>query len=297
LRRPNSRSNHRTLEIDQPFSLAQLAPLALLALREQGTCEFQIPEYAFDLFYPGHYRRKIKAVRLTIPCIPGPCTYVSATLTLTSSQISREPAPPGPAGLTDVPPRRSVSIATSTAQADSGVFEMSFRDERYMPFEGAGAISSWRLSLPGSFRQFDYSTMLSAVRTRLAELAAALRAIHAGPTLSATFSPFDRTGRYVRTRDAGRITCSQMLNSRGAARDVRRRARLGWPGCAQVPTARKTSRARSSDGSCAGASTTAASMRCAMASACMEPQACSSAPRRLVPKKPSGVRLSVTPSV
>src|SRR6185436_7063408 len=31
--------------------------------------------------------------------------------------------------------------------------------ERYMPFEGAGAISSWKLSLPGSFRPFDYQTI------------------------------------------------------------------------------------------------------------------------------------------
>ena len=28
-----------------------------------------------------------------------------------------------------------------------------------MPFEGAGAISSWELSLPKNFRQFDYQTI------------------------------------------------------------------------------------------------------------------------------------------
>jgi Tc toxin complex TcA C-terminal TcB-binding domain len=33
------------------------------------------------------------------------------------------------------------SIATSSAQNDSGMFELNFRDERYLPFEGAGAIS------------------------------------------------------------------------------------------------------------------------------------------------------------
>ena len=33
------------------------------------------------------------------------------------------------------------AIATSTAQSDAGVFEFNFRDERYMPFEGAGAVS------------------------------------------------------------------------------------------------------------------------------------------------------------
>jgi hypothetical protein len=39
------------------------------------------------------------------------------------------------------------------------VFELSFRDERYMPFEGAGAISQWHLVLPKAFRQFDYQTI------------------------------------------------------------------------------------------------------------------------------------------
>ena len=63
------------------------------------------------------------------------------------------------AALTEVPPRRSVSVATSTAQNDAGVFELSFRDERYMPFEGAGAISRWNLTLPKTFRQSDYQTI------------------------------------------------------------------------------------------------------------------------------------------
>lgn len=40
------------------------------------------------------------------------------------------------------------SIATGNAQDDSGVFELNFRDERYLPFEGTGAITSWRLELP-----------------------------------------------------------------------------------------------------------------------------------------------------
>jgi thiamine kinase-like enzyme len=37
------------------------------------------------------------------------------------------------------------------------------------------------------------------LRERLAEVAAALRAIHAGPPLPATFSPFERTARYAAT--------------------------------------------------------------------------------------------------
>ena len=153
-------THDRTHEIDQPISVGQIDPGALLRLRETGTCELAIPELAYDLFYPGHYRRRIKGVRLTIPCITGPYTNVSATLELLGSKLRRGPADQA---LLDVPPRRTTSIATSTAQNDGGVFEMSFRDERYLPFEGAGAVSSWRLTLPAAFRPFDYSTITDVI--------------------------------------------------------------------------------------------------------------------------------------
>src|SRR5690606_9155728 len=61
--------------------------------------------------------------------------------------------------LLEVPPSGTTTVATSTAQGDAGVFELSFRDERYMPFEGAGAVSSWRLELPSQFRPFDYQSI------------------------------------------------------------------------------------------------------------------------------------------
>jgi hypothetical protein len=55
------------------------------------------------------------------------------------------------------------SIAMSHAQNDSGIFELNFRDERYLPFEGAGAIGQWKLELPGVARQFDYSTITDVI--------------------------------------------------------------------------------------------------------------------------------------
>ncbi len=150
-------TNYRSIEIDQAFSLTQIAPDALIQLKETGECAFSVQEIFFNLFYPGHYKRKIKAVRLTIPCVTGPYTNVSATLELTDSWIRTEPK--ANVTLRQVPRSRTVAIATSTAQNDAGVFELNFRDERYMPFEGAGAISSWSLSLPRNFRQFDYQTI------------------------------------------------------------------------------------------------------------------------------------------
>jgi hypothetical protein len=151
-------TNYRKNEIDQAFSLTQINPKALIMLKQTGTCEFSIPEVFFDLFYPGQYRRKIQSVRLTIPSVTGPYTNVGATLSLTSSRIRMEPRL-GAAELREVPRSRTTTIATSTAQNDAGVFQLNFRDDRYMPFEGAGAISSWKLQLPKNFRQFDYDTI------------------------------------------------------------------------------------------------------------------------------------------
>ena len=40
---------------------------------------------------------------------------------------------------------------------------VNFRYERYIPFEGAGAISKWRLELPDTFREFGYDSITDVV--------------------------------------------------------------------------------------------------------------------------------------
>lgn len=154
-------TNYREFEVEQSFSLLQLDPVALLTLRENASCEFTLPEFAFDLFYPGQHARKIRAVRLSIPSIAGPYTNVSATLQLKRSAIRRKPAA---GALTPVPPERTMAIATSSANNDGGAFELSFRDERYLPFEGVGAVETkWELRLPSAYRPFDYNTITDVV--------------------------------------------------------------------------------------------------------------------------------------
>ena len=81
--------NRRTYELTRHVSLAQLAPLALITLRETGKCDVEIPEAIFDLDYPGHYLRRIKSVSLTLPCVTGPYTSVSCTLTLLKHSTRR----------------------------------------------------------------------------------------------------------------------------------------------------------------------------------------------------------------
>ena len=159
-------NNRRELELTKNVSLAQLNPEALLELQNQGICFIDLPETLFDLDYPGHYFRRIKNVSLTIPAITGPYTTLSSTLTLVNNRYRKEPK----SGVGDELFRFDVgameSIATSRAQGDTGLFQLDFRDERYLPFEGAGALSSWKLELiDPNLAQFDYKTISDVILT------------------------------------------------------------------------------------------------------------------------------------
>jgi hypothetical protein len=160
--------NSREYEISKNISLVLLDPLALIALKETGHCVVGLPEAFFDMDYPGHYMRRIKGVSLTIPCVTGPYTSVNCTLTLLQSKIRTDSVA---SSLTDYASdshfladyAATQSIATSSAQNDSGMFELNFRDERYLPFEGAGTISTWQIDLPPENNAFDFETISDVI--------------------------------------------------------------------------------------------------------------------------------------
>ncbi len=153
--------------------MALLDPVAIIKLKETGECLVELPEMLFDLDYPGHYMRRIKSVSLTIPCVVGPYTGVSCTLTLLKNSVRKSSMASGEyqRDLENDDSRfvdnlaAIQSIATSSAQNDAGLFELNFRDERYLPFEGAGAISQWRIELSKDkeLRQFDYNTISDVI--------------------------------------------------------------------------------------------------------------------------------------
>ncbi|KAG9494843.1 hypothetical protein J7337_013072 [Fusarium musae] len=143
---------------------------------------------------------------MTIPCIVGPYTSVNTTLTLLEHQYRIKS---DAKGAQDYPQKASderfqtdqvpiTSIAVSHGQQDSGVFNLDFKDERYIPFEGAGAVSRWRLELPTTIKQFDYNTISdivlhmkytaiqggAAFRKAAAESAAAFQKTAAGLSLN-----------------------------------------------------------------------------------------------------------------
>jgi hypothetical protein len=164
-------ANTREYEITKHVSLRDWFPVKLIELRQSGHCEFDLPEALFDLDCPGHSFRRIKSVAVSIPCVIGPYASINCALTLTQSYVRQgtggygnNPQEDTPANF--IPYQAAVkTIVTSGAQNDSGLFETNLRDERYLPFENAGAISSWSLELLGKPRPFDYDTIADVIIT------------------------------------------------------------------------------------------------------------------------------------
>jgi hypothetical protein len=188
--------NVREYELTKHVSLRLSFPFEFLRLRATGYCEIDIPEWMFDQDYPGHYMRRIKSVSMTIPCVTGPYTGVHCQLTLLSSVTRIDPRLSAPAhecccptkacccppksGCCDEPghaegydicpddPRMvkiygaREAIATSSAQNDSGLFELNFSDPRYLPFEYRGAVSRWRIELRAENNFLDTRTVTEA---------------------------------------------------------------------------------------------------------------------------------------
>jgi peptidoglycan hydrolase-like protein with peptidoglycan-binding domain len=160
--------NKREYEITKQVSLAQMFPLSLITLRETGKCTISLPEWLFDMDYPGHYMRRIKNVSVTIPCIVGPYTNVNCTLSLLRNETRISSV--GNYDKVDENDDRFrttfgpiSSIATSNAQLDSGMFELNFNDDRYLPFEGAGAISDWQIDMPIENNYFDFNSLSDVI--------------------------------------------------------------------------------------------------------------------------------------
>jgi hypothetical protein len=65
--------------------------VAFLQLQGTGYCEPAIPEWMFDLDYPGHYMRRIRNLSVSIPCVVGPYTGVHCRVTLLSSETRVSP--------------------------------------------------------------------------------------------------------------------------------------------------------------------------------------------------------------
>lgn len=152
-------TRHHDFEIEKviPFSNRSLT-------QATDGVEFDVTEDDFDRDFPGHFRRRIKTVSLVVPNSPG--TNLSCTLTLLqhryrvkdsitdasaykNSQISWKTLDSN--FRSDKIPIEATYTAISgdgTSSSSSEMFEMKLDRDEYLPFEGAGAISQWKLEFP-----------------------------------------------------------------------------------------------------------------------------------------------------
>jgi len=154
--------NERRLEIVKTISLKQLPTneetlnkgwdVVVARLAEEGIAEFEITRAMLDADYPGHYLRRIKRISVSLPVTVGPYQDVRATLTQSYNavQMSAQADAPLKENM-----RASQQIAVSSGVDDDGLFAFNFDDERYLPFEGTGAISRWTLTFSNPESQRD----------------------------------------------------------------------------------------------------------------------------------------------
>ncbi|MDZ4701595.1 MAG: LamG-like jellyroll fold domain-containing protein [Rhodothermales bacterium] len=160
-------NDSRFQDIERIISMKNELPLSFLELVAGGECQFQLDEALFDRDYPGHYFRTIKTIALSIVPKAGVDQGQSIRLTLTQMGNKALLAPDAgvvrylmgfddaqqPDGNTlRVNWRSNQQIAVSKWQQDSGMFgqfDLNFLfDSRYFPFEGTGAVSTWRIEMP-----------------------------------------------------------------------------------------------------------------------------------------------------
>ncbi len=161
--------NERRLELTKTISLRQLfekgTPTknweSVITDLKKGKLDFEFSQQLFDSDYPGHYCRQITTVALSLPVVLGPYQDVRAILTQTGSTtvykadvdsleyLYGDKGQMPPAGIL-LNLRSNQQVGISHGLDDSGVFQLIFGDERYLPFEGTGAVSRWRLELPRS---------------------------------------------------------------------------------------------------------------------------------------------------
>ena len=166
----------RRFEITKVISLLQIDPLAFLKLKSESVCEFDLGEMLFDYDFPGHYCRQVKTIAVDLQIGDG--VFLNATLTQITSRVIMEPDPKAVTFLlapTQTPPQsirtnwkaqQQIALSSHTQyETNSGVFELNFQGDRFLPFEGTGAVSRWRLALGGPPGSYDLRDLTNVIIT------------------------------------------------------------------------------------------------------------------------------------
>lgn len=151
-------------------------PALLEALAENGELDFSLGETLFNQDYPGHYLRRLHSVALSLPALLGPYQNIRATLTQTQSRLLIKADIEGVKYLSPQLDqgegdgryvmrslRPSQQVCLSSATQDIGLVTPPESDDRYLPFEGTGAVSDWNLKFPRVARQTELLQGLSDI--------------------------------------------------------------------------------------------------------------------------------------
>jgi hypothetical protein len=188
MERAYMQNNTRRLLILKDVSLASAAPAELYRLKTTGTCELKITEAMYDFDYPGHYCRQIKVVEVVLKTAGGDDgenggsagalpADIHLTLTQTSNHLVTKASPdavkylldpkgdPPPAIRSNWQSQQEIAVSNENNAAGIHLAEFSFTEDRYLPFEGTGAVSDWEIRMPRETNQFNFELITDVVIT------------------------------------------------------------------------------------------------------------------------------------
>jgi hypothetical protein len=168
------RNSGRRLMVDKTISLVSLSPEELFRLKKTGECTISVSEALLDLDFPGQYCRQIQGVALSVLDSEGETFFeIHGILTQIRNDVVLSPDIKAVEYLLkregDSPLsirsnwQASQQIAVYSGGAVTGVGteldSIAFAEDRYYPFEGTGAVSEWRFSLPFETNPIDFQSI------------------------------------------------------------------------------------------------------------------------------------------
>jgi Tc toxin complex TcA C-terminal TcB-binding domain len=155
-------TDRRELQLSKTISLAQLVPLEFQQFRQTGVLSFATPLELFDQDFPGHYRRLIRRVRVSMIALTPPTAGIKATLT--AARISRVVIG-GDLFQTVRVSHGPDMVALSSPRDATGMFDLDTQPTMLAPFERIGVDTTWQLRLPKAANPFHFDSIADVVMT------------------------------------------------------------------------------------------------------------------------------------
>jgi hypothetical protein len=140
-------NNTRWLEVEKTISLKIKNVEKWNEFIEQGILVFDITKSDLEVPVEGSNYYFTKTVSISIPAVIGPYQTFNGILRQTKNQTNDDKASADYG-------KNNQRIIISKGINDSGMFALNYEDERYLPFEGTGAISSWEFKLSDKGKEF-----------------------------------------------------------------------------------------------------------------------------------------------